>query len=126
VFTEIDHNYFNPVSEGLLEKINNSFSNREKWAKGDVTSAYGNQFKIFNEYMTFAVYSLYINDNYSNKESMEYLPMLENQMENSRGFVKFKAFNRILLEKYKENPDIKVSELYNYILDWELTINKST
>ena len=62
VFTEIDHNYVNPVSEGLLEKINNSFSNREKWAKGDVTSAYGNPFKIFNEYMTFAVYSLYIND----------------------------------------------------------------
>ena len=64
--------------------------------------------------------------NYSNKENMEYLPMLVNQMENSRGFVKFKDFNHVLLEKYKENPNIKILELYNYILDWALTINKST
>jgi len=123
VFTEIDHNYVNPVSDTMVDKINTSFSNREKWAEGDITNSYGNQYKIFNEYMTFAVYALYIYDNYSNQELVEYMPMLENQMENKRGFVKFKDFNRTLLERYEKNPNIKMTELYDYILDWALRIN---
>lgn len=124
VFTEIDHNYVNPVSDNLLEKIEKSFSNREKWAKGESTSMYNNSYKVFNEYMTFALYSLYINDNYSVKDMEEYLPQLEKQMEDSRGFINFKKFNRTLLEKYQQNPKINMIELYEFILIWAEIENK--
>lgn len=125
VFTEIDHNYVNPVSDKFLNKINESFSNREKWTNGEITSSYHNPYMVFNEYMTFAVYSLYIQDNYSAEKMTEYLPIMERQMEEDRGFIKFKEFNRVLLENYQQEPDIKITDLYNYILDWALQINKA-
>lgn len=124
VFTEIDHNYVNPVSDKFLERINKSFSNREKWAKGEQASAYKNPYMVFNEYMTFAVYSLYVQDNYDEKDLMEYLPKLETKMESSRGYINFKKFNRTLLEKYKENKNIKITDLYDYILNWAENENK--
>ncbi len=124
VFTEIDHNYVNPVSNKYLDEINTSFSNREKWAKGDITSTYNNPYMVFNEYMTFAVYSLYVFDNYSKEDLSEYLPMLEVQMTEYRGFIKFDEFNKVLLEKYKQNPNIKMTDLYDYILNWAAEINK--
>ncbi|MFM7486584.1 MAG: DUF4932 domain-containing protein [Cytophagales bacterium] len=124
VFTEIDHNYVNPVSDKFLDKINKSFSNREKWAKGDVTSPYKDPYMVFNEYMTFAVYSLYLNDNYAPNEVKEFLPKMETQMEESRGYIKFKNFNRTLLEKYQQNPNIRITDLYEFILDWAATENK--
>lgn len=124
VFTEIDHNYVNPISDKFFEKINKSFSNREKWAKGDITSMYENPYKVFNEYMTFAVYTLYINDNYSKKDVEEFLPKVENLMENRRGYIAFKKFNKTLLEKYQENPNINMNDLYEFILNWADNENK--
>jgi hypothetical protein len=124
VFTEIDHNYVNPVSYKFLERINKSFSNREKWAKGEVTSMYKNQYDVFNEYMTFAIYSLYVQDNYLKDDFIEYLSKVENQMEESRGYINFKKFNRKLLEKYEENKNIKMTELFDYILNWADNENK--
>jgi hypothetical protein len=124
VFTEIDHNYVNPVSDKFLNEINQVISNREKWAKGDATSMYNSPYMVFNEYMTFAVYSLYVNDNFSNKDLLEYLPKMENQMENSRGYINFKKFNRTLLEKYKADKNIKMTDLYNFILKWAEEENK--
>jgi hypothetical protein len=124
VFTEIDHNYVNTVSDKFLDRINKSFSNRKKWAKGEVTSGYKDPYMVFNEYMTFAVYSLYVQDNYSKDDLIEYLPKLENQMEESRGFINFKKFNRKLLEKYEENKNIKMTDLYDYILNWADNENK--
>jgi hypothetical protein len=124
VFTEIDHNYVNPISDKFLDKINKVFSNREKWAKGEVTSMYNSPYMVFNEYMTFAVYSLYVNDNFSNENLMEFLPMMENQMENSRGYINFKKFNRALLEMYKADKNIKMTDLYTFILKWAEEENK--
>lgn len=125
VFTEIDHNYVNPVSDKYLEKISNSFSNLKKWATSDVLQTYDNPYKVFNEYMTFAVYSLYVLDNYKENEFNEYMPMLERQMVDQRKFLKFKEFNRALIDKYKQNKNIKPAELYLYMLNWSDKINKN-
>ncbi|MCO7355892.1 DUF4932 domain-containing protein [Riemerella anatipestifer] len=124
VFTEIDHNYVNPVSDRHLEKIKYSFSNLEKWAMSDVLTTYNSAYKVFNEYMTFAVYSLYILDNYKEDEFKEYLPMLEKKMVEQRKFIKFKEFNRTFIEKYRLNKNIKPDELYIYMLNWAENINK--
>jgi hypothetical protein len=124
VFTEIDHNYVNPISDKFLDRINKSFSNREKWAKGEVTSMYNNPYAVFNEYMTWAVYSMYVNDNYLQKDLEEYLPKVEKQMEDRRGYIAFKKFNRTLLEKYQKNPSITMNDLFEFILNWADSENK--
>lgn len=117
VFTEIDHNYVNPISDKILKEINDVFSNREKWTKGEMAIAYETPYKVFNEYMTFAVYSLYLNDHYPAKEVEKYLPSMENLMEKGRGFIRFKDFNRIMLKKYQENPQIPMKDLFLYMLE---------
>lgn len=118
VFTEIDHNYVNPVSDKFIEKINKALSNRAVWAEPKITDAYQNPYKVFNEYMTFAVYGLYVNDNYQKEDAEKYLPQLESMMADVRGFSKFKTFNQTLLAKYKENPLVKMEDLYEYMLKW--------
>jgi len=125
LFTEIDHSYVNPLSDKYTEKINHSFSNKKIWTYGEITESYHNEYMIFNEYMTFAIYSLYLFDNYPEENLYKYLPYLENQMVESRGFINFKDFNRELLKKYKLNPNIKMSELYDYILEWATNVNKA-
>lgn len=123
VFTEIDHNYVNPLSDIFLKVINKSFSNRAKWAKGIGTEAYPDPYAVFNEYMTFALFTLYANDHYSADDIEKFLPMFEPMMENVRGFIRFKDFNRVILEKYRENPDIKMPYLYVSMLKWAENIN---
>lgn len=124
VFTEIDHNYVNPISAKYLEKINQAFSNRNLWAQPIITNSYESPYKIFNEYMTFAVYSLYINDNYSKKDLEEYLPLLNETMTVRRGFTKFSEFNQALLTQYQKNTNISIFTLYEFILDWSAEQDK--
>ncbi|GET46396.1 DUF4932 domain-containing protein [Capnocytophaga felis] len=123
VFTEIDHNYVNPLSDKNLQYINRVFSNRNKWAKGDVAQAYPDPYAVFNEYMTFGLYTLYAIDHYSQEDVMKFLPMYEPMMENVRGFIRFKDFNRALLERYQKNPDIDMNALFQYMMYWALQIN---
>lgn len=123
VFTEIDHNYVNPTTDKFIDRVNASFSNREKWAKGSITSAYPTPYTVFNEYMTFAVYTLYVLDTYSEEDVLAYIPLLDSQMQDNRGFIRFKDFNHALLEKYKQDKAISIPDLYDYILTWSLAVN---
>lgn len=118
VFTEIDHNYVNPTSAKYLDKIDAIFSDRETWAKEELTTAYPTPSKVFNEYMTFAVYTLYVSDLYEEEDLLAFLPKMEKLMEVRRGYIKFKDFNRTLLKHYKENPNKSMEEYYEFILDW--------
>jgi len=118
VFTEIDHNYVNPTSDKYLTQINSIFSDRKKWLNEELTTAYETPFKVFNEYMTFAVYTLYISDLYDEKDWQEYLPKMEGQMKDARGFIKFEAFKKTLLKYYQANPNKTMEEYYDFILGW--------
>lgn len=125
VFTEIDHNYVNPLSDIFLKIIEKFFSNREKWAKGVGTEMYSDAYAVFNEYMTFALFTLYANDYYSQDEVQKFLSMYEPMMENVRGFIRFKEFNRVLLEKYQQDSSIKMPYLYVHMLQWAKNINNN-
>lgn len=123
VFTEIDHNYVNPISYKFSDRINESFSNREKWAKGEQTEAYETPFDIFNEYMTYGVYSLYVLDNYTTENVEEILLYMEGMMEENRGFHNFKDFNRELIRQYKMDRVQSMEILCEKMLDWSLKKN---
>ncbi|MBL7748282.1 MAG: DUF4932 domain-containing protein, partial [Chitinophagaceae bacterium] len=65
VFTEIDHNYVNRASSKYGKQIDSIFSNRAVWAKqGNSSSFYGSPRSVFNEYMTWSVFCLYVLDKY--------------------------------------------------------------
>jgi hypothetical protein len=117
VFTEIDHNYVNPVSDIYQAEIDKALGNLSKWATKDATSNYGNAYSVFNEYMTWGVFTLYAKENFSNEDFEVINERVEKQMSEWRGFTKFKEFNRMLMDLYrKENNNIET--LYPNVIKW--------
>jgi hypothetical protein len=119
VFTEIDHNFVNPVSDRYLAEINRAMADKGKWADKDLAQGfYASPYAIFNEYMTWAVFSLYCYDQFPEAEIEQYMPKMEKQMIKSRGFIKFKDFNQELISLYRNNPEVGVDAMYNHMLTW--------
>lgn len=120
LFTEIDHNYVNPHAEKYREDVNEAMNDKNKWAKGiDDNSTYADPMSTFQEYMTWAVFSLYCLSYYQEADVMTFIERMERQMEQRRGFNNFKAFNRELMRLYLQyNKTRKAHELYPEILSW--------
>ncbi len=118
VFTEIDHNYVNPMSTTFLNKIEPIFSNRSKWVASSVDGSYNNAYRVFNEYMTWAVFTLYAYQRFNTKDFEEINARTERQMAQLRGFVKYREFNQKLLAIFKQNPLLPMTEIYPQILEW--------
>ena len=125
VFTEIDHNFVNPVSDTYSDEIDSAFSNRSKWVNDSKSgaTAYNTPYMIFNEYMTYAFYSLYCMDLYSKEVCEAYLPIMESLMVRGRGFENFEKFNRFMMQLYIDKPKISVKELYKEMFTWSEKIN---
>jgi hypothetical protein len=117
VFTEIDHNYVNPVSSKFRREINEIFKHDSIWAKKNRLT-YKNPIQVFNEYMTHAVFCLWVKENYSNEDAKFIINERNNLNVNMRGFHKFKAFNQELLSLRSQYPNLTITQLYPYILTW--------
>jgi hypothetical protein len=117
VFTEIDHNYVNPIAEKFKKDIRTALENTGKWNKGN--RGYPSKMLIFCEYMTWSVFNLYAYDTYK-KETFEYINRrTENNMVDNRSFVKFNEFNRRLLELYKNRKKNQtIANLFPEIIEW--------
>ncbi len=123
-FTEIDHNYVNPISDNYADDINEAMSNLGKWNKG---GSYGSPYATFNEYMTWAVFGLYLYDRFGESIYEKVMPQPTAFMENNRGFVRFGAFSKHLLELFqKYDGNKKVFELYPEMLKWVKNENYSS
>jgi hypothetical protein len=119
VFTEIDHNYVNPISDKLSNEIENSFNNRFYWVLNDpALNGYPSPYTVFNEYMTWSLYSLYCIDTFSKEDYDKCIGKVENIMVKKRGFIKFKEFNQKLLEIYSKDKNIEMIDLTKSILEW--------
>jgi hypothetical protein len=120
VFTEIDHNYCNPVSSKYEKQIDSIFSNRDQWVNktGDV-EVYAIPMAIFNEYITHAVYILYASDQFDHKDFDIVKKNRVDLMVRTRKYFKFEEFADELLLLYKhKNPNEKVSDLFLKIIAW--------
>jgi hypothetical protein len=111
VFTEIDHNYINPTSDKHFKAVKQLIVDTDIWATKEVQRNYKGEYAIFNEYMTHALFCLYVDENYNGKVRDELINRRVDLMER-RGFYKFKQFNKIFLSKMK-----KRSTVYNSYLD---------
>jgi hypothetical protein len=122
VFTEIDHNYVNPVSNNFKSEIDKIMgdNNRAKWIKADGDGQFYNKgYKIFNEYMTHAVYLIYTNTVYSKDDQT----VIENSrfrlMEQKRKFYRFGDFYKQLKMLYTtKKSDETITSLYPKMLEW--------
>ncbi len=119
VFTEIDHNYVNPATTKYTKLVDSIFSNRSVWTKqGNYTDYYGSSVSIFNEYMTHAVFCLYILDTYEKPIADFVIDKREELMVKKRNFIAFKEFNKELIRLKRKHSDLKAIDLYPFILDW--------
>ena len=117
VFTEIDHNYVNPVSNKYESSIDSIFSKREIWTS-DNNNWYGSPMSVFNEYMTHAVFCLWVLDNFDKATADYVIEKRESLMVDRRHFNRFKEFDRALINLKKNAKGEKVVSLYPAILDW--------
>lgn len=118
MFTEIDHNYVDPPSKDNKATIDSVFKKRVDWVneKAEGTYAYPSPFKVFNEYMTFAVFICYCQDNYNQEVYRETRNNVIRLMAD-RGFPKMEAFTACLEKARLASPDKKIDDLYPQLLN---------
>lgn len=117
IFTEIDHNYVNPTTDRYLEDIHKAMEDTKKWNR---QSGYGRPVVTFNEYMTWAAFICYAYDHFENKDLFEASRELQEMiMVDARKFVNYKAFNKAVLNLYKNRAEgTTLADLYPEIIRW--------
>jgi hypothetical protein len=119
IFTEIDHNYVNSITKEYKSRVNKVFADLKKWNEQE---GYSSPEGTFNEYMTWAVFTLYAHDTYEQKDFEIINDKMTKQMVNSRKFILFEQFDKKLLEIYMARKEGQtIPDLYPAVLDWAQT-----
>jgi hypothetical protein len=119
IFTEMDHNYVNPVSETYASRIAEVFADRGRWVTDGLSGGYDTPLLVFNEYMTWAVFTLYCLEHFPAEDQATILRTTQEFMVEHRGFKNFPAFNAKLVELYGNRKNgQKISDLYDGLLAW--------
>ena len=116
-FTELDHNFVNPLSGRHVGKLNAVFSDRQLWAAGGQGEGCSSPIAVFNEYMTWAVYLLYVEDHFDEETSRGHAAVVTEFMEERGDFPVFDDF-LARLQAERRRRDVPVSTLYPELLDW--------
>ncbi|MEN0050366.1 MAG: DUF4932 domain-containing protein [Bacteroidota bacterium] len=120
VFTEIDHNYVNPISDKYMKEIEVSMPDYKKWNRQE--RGYQSSYATFNEYMTWGLFHLYAKETYSSNQLDSIVTFQSNFMEDSRKFVGFKAFSKQLVTLYEKQKNttgiLEIEPLYTPMLNW--------
>lgn len=112
LFTEMDHGYINPISDKYKKLITSNF-NLSKW---DKESGYPG-INSFNEYMTWAVYDLFIKENFP--EVADSIALQWQYQNASRGFIAQNLFAKKVSELYfKQNGNRSIENIYKPLLEW--------
>jgi hypothetical protein len=116
VFTEIDHNYVNPVSNRHVESIDTALAELDAW---NAQQGYGSPLMTFNEYVTWAVFMIYAAEYYDGEVFDLVRSYQIRTMEGSRGFVRFGDFVRWLEGRWADRgTEEKLVDLYPEMIDW--------
>lgn len=119
VFTEIDHNYVNPVSKKNITEIDHAMSERQDWVvENDITKYYKTPYEVFNEYLTHALFCLYASETFDAGIANTVIEKRIELMEKLRGFKEFGAFTSHLLELRSITMDTPIERLYPRIIKW--------
>lgn len=123
LFTEIDHNYINPISDRYQDQLNNTFE-REGWvSKGSQGESYGSGVGFFNEYLTHAVYLLFVEDLHSS-DALAYAIKERVDLMSFRGFPRFREFYETLRAVYKGKIKGDLTLAYPELIRWAAERNE--
>lgn len=126
VMTEIDHNYVNPVSDKYKKTLNAIIdeTHRTKWTKGGPSNSYKTGYKVFNEYMTHALYLLFATQELNDSEKQEVEKSRIDLMTRIRKFIKFAEFyEQVKLLYQNRKPNETITDLYPKVIEWCKTEN---
>ena len=119
VFTEINHGYINPESDKYADRISKAISNREKWVDKSRAANYYRGNAAFIEYMNWGLVTLRIVDYVAREEQEKLIARVERMMVKNRSFIKFKEYNRFLIELYvNRGEEMTIADLYPQIINW--------
>lgn len=119
VFTEINHGYINPEADKYAERIVKAVSNRNNWVDASKSENYYPGIATFNEYMNWGLVSLRYNDYAPENECEKLIGSIDEMMTKRRGFPKFAAFDKFLIELYRNRrPNQTLADLYPQIIEW--------
>ena len=119
VFTEINHGYINPEADKYAERIAKAISTRDFWVDKSRGANYYGGNAAFNEYMNWALVSLRIVDYVPAQEQGKLIAAIDEMMTRRRGFPQFAAFDKFLIELYKNRkPNQTLADLYPQIIEW--------
>jgi len=119
VFTEIDHNYVNPITANYVRQVRRAFADLGRWSGPQNADSYPRPEFVFNEYMTWAVFLLYAHDTYGNQTFEAVRKRVVDQMVNGRNFGRFGQFSDELLRLYRRQKQPQaLADLYPPILAW--------
>ena len=116
IFTEMNHGYINPISNKYSTVIKENFD-LNKW---DDKSGYSD-INSFNEYMTWAVYDIFIAENFKN-EKTDSISNIFWKQNVSRGFIGQNVFSKKLKEMFNKSKSKKIEDLYIPMLKWSKKI----
>lgn len=116
VFTEIDHQFVNPSTDLYTDRVDEVFNRREIWAAGKQSEGYKDPYRLFNEYMTWAVYIAYVDDHYETDVAEPHTEAVLEFMTERRGFPRFREFVNQLRALRKSEE--RIAELYPGLLAW--------
>jgi hypothetical protein len=118
VFTEIDHNYVNLITNKYALEMKTAIGDWKKWNNpSGNSSTYDTPYLTFNEYMTFGVFSIYAQETF-NKTDFAVINAETEALMRNRGFNRFSNFNKEILRLYAENAKMGVDNLYLKMFEW--------
>ena len=119
-FTEIDHGYVNPATDLYTAEVNEAMPDIIPWNSIQLNQeSYPTPYETFNEYMTFAAYTLFLSETLPEEDQEAAIQAIEDFMIDTRGFTKFREFNQELLRLYQERAEGQtVTDLYPAVLEW--------
>lgn len=97
IFTEVDHNFVNPVSDRYKHEIDQAIANLPFWKDVDVSGGYKKPYDTFNEYMTWSAFTLWARDTYP-RDVFKYVYRVNRYDMTERGFPRFADFDDALLD----------------------------
>lgn len=120
-FVEMDADYIIPASDQYVSTIATAMSRRVIWKDNlELNGQYDTPYKIFNMYMTWATYCLFVKENYSPRFFEMVNSDVETYMVDEMGFIRFKDFKNKLISLYTGD---NIENLYPALLHWVDEVN---
>ncbi len=115
IFTELDHNYVNPASDQFKKEIKAAMPDVSTWNE---SNDYRSAEATFNEYVTWAIFALFVRDAYGDEHVRAAIDDINKSMKR-RGFVRFSEFSKWItsFDPLAQGSN-SVEELYPEIIAW--------